>query len=270
MKPAKILEMSNSEYHGEREHLSSSNFKTLLKDPSKFYREKILGESREVSDRTQKIFDEGTLAHTLILEPHLVNEEFAIFDGFVKSGNDWKEFKDAHAESGKILVSKAQYNRVSNWVNSFNNCQVAVDLVSGGIPEQTLFSELCDIPAKVRCDYINVDKGYIIDLKTTSSPTDLDSFKYTCNSFGYDISAALYTRMFEEYYGKPFEFYFIVLGKRDLSCEIYQLSEDTRELGTEKLLKAVKIYKECKSTNDWSVKKFKKFENNSDYEILKV
>ena len=36
--------LSNDNYHAEEKHLSSSNLKMLLKDPSKFYKEKILGE----------------------------------------------------------------------------------------------------------------------------------------------------------------------------------------------------------------------------------
>lgn len=267
-----VVSCSNEDYHAEKEHLSSSNYKTLLKDPEKFYREKILGKRREVPQSTQNAFDEGTLAHTLILEPDMLQKDFEFFSGFRKQGRDWEEFKQLHAESGKILMSKSQKVKVSNWVKNYFSMPTAVNLIKNGKPEHTLFGDFMGVPTKVRADYINIDAGYIADVKTTSSPTDVDSFKYTLNAFEYDLSAALYSKMFENYYKKEFDFYFIVLGKRDNSCEVYKLSEETRKAGDHKLIEAVKVYKQCKESGIWSVSKSNESVNieAGDYEILEV
>lgn len=84
MKFKGIVECTNEEYHGEKNHLSSSNFKMLLNDPEEFYKHKILGEPKEISNRTQAAFDEGSYAHSLILEPHMIEQEYVFFDGWRK------------------------------------------------------------------------------------------------------------------------------------------------------------------------------------------
>jgi hypothetical protein len=270
MKYEGIVEISNEDYHAQKEHLSSSNLKTLLKDVEKFYKEKILGEREEVSKSTQANFDDGTLAHTLILEPHLFDEEFVVFDGLRKAGKAWDDFKAANEGSGKILISKAQLRKVKMWVEAYEKLPTAVELVKGGKPELTLFGELQDVPVKVRADYINTDKGYIADVKTTSGLTDVDNFKYTIDSFSYQLSASLYCQMFEKHFKKPFEFYFIVLGKRDCSCEVFKLSKKSRVEGDKMVRMALEKFKFCKENDKWENEIEEDDNNVGDYEILEV
>jgi len=87
--------LSNEDYHAEKEHLSSSNLKMLLKDTQKFYKEKILGEKEPLKGA---FLDEGNYAHTLILEPHMVEKEYEFFPGNRKAGKDWKAFEKKHEE----------------------------------------------------------------------------------------------------------------------------------------------------------------------------
>jgi exodeoxyribonuclease VIII len=267
-----IVKISNELYHAEKKHISSSNLKSLLKDPGIFYKEKILGDRKEHSNATQGIFDDGTLAHTLILEPEEFHNEFRVFPGFRKQGKDWEVFKNDPANNGYVLVSKSQKAKVEAWVESYRRLPTAVNLIKGGFSEHTLFGELMGVPIKVRADYINIDNGYIADVKTTSGTTDVDGFKYTVESFEYDLSAALYSMMFKQHYGKDFEFYFVVLGKRDKSCEVFKLSEASRVAGELKVLKALKTYKECKESGIWSLtgNKVNDIVEDESYEILEV
>ena len=92
-------DLSNNDYHAEKTHLSSSNLKTLLKDTEKFYQEKILGNKKQEQKNS---FDEGNYAHSLILEPELIPDEYAFFPNFRKSGKDWETFKSANSD--KIIL----------------------------------------------------------------------------------------------------------------------------------------------------------------------
>lgn len=263
LKPG-INNCTNEEYHGDKSYLSSSNYKLVLRDPEKFKKEVIDGE-RE--NKQVNAFDEGTYAHSLILEPEMIPDEFAFFPGFRKAGKDFEQFKDSN--KGKIILSKPQKHRVEMWVDSYRQRPEAVSLISGGEPEQSLAGELLGVPSKVRCDYINVEKGYVVDIKTTSHSTDVESFSYVIKSLGYDLSAAMYLKMFEEYYKKSLDFYFVVLGKRDNMCEVYKLSEDTRARGDLMLIEAVKKYKDCLKTDNW-INQNKVINIRNDYEILEV
>lgn len=257
-------DMSNDDYHGEREHLSSSNLKMLLKDKEKFYKEKILGE-RKVERKNA--FDEGNYAHTLILEPHMVNAEYAFYPGFRKSGKDWERFKDSNSD--KIILSKPQKARVEKWVKSYENLPVAVELLKGCDPELSLFTNMNDVKVKVRADAINVEKGYIVDVKTTSYSSELDSFKTVVDNLNYDLSCALYVKAFSEHYRKNFDFYFVVLGKNDGMCQVFKASNDTLNKGSMLVAQALSEFKKCKESGIWVDSK-PELCNNSGYEILEV
>jgi hypothetical protein len=248
--------LSNDAYHAEEKHLSSSNLKMLLKDTNQFYKEKILGEREPLKGA---FLDEGSYTHSLILEPHLVPEEYVFFDG---------NREEEHKDSGKIILSAPQKAKVESWVDAYNKRPEAVDLVKGADKEFSLFAEMLGVPLKVRADIINIDKGYIADVKTTASDPDLDTFKFTVEQYGYDLSAALYTDLFSRRYEKPFDFYFIVLGKRTMTCEVYKVSDLTLGKGRKKVMDAVKIYKGCLESGKWDNEK--EIKPITDYEILEV
>ena len=257
--------LSNDKYHAEQKHMSSSNLKMLLKDTQKFYKEKILGEREPLKGA---FLDEGNYAHSLILEPHLIPEEYLFFEGNRKAGKDWKAFEAENKDSDKIILSAPQKLRVENWIESYKKRPEAVDLVSGSDKEYSLFSEMLGVPLKVRADIINVERGFIADVKTTASDPDLDTFKFTVDQYQYDLSAALYVDMFSRKYDKPFDFYFIVLGKRTMTCEVYKASDLTLGKGRKKVLDAVKIYKSCMESGKWDNEQ--EVKPITDYEILEV
>lgn len=258
-----INHVSNTEYHADKEYLSSSNYKTLLEDPEKFHREKILGIKEEQKESTS--FTEGSLTHSVILEPHLVNTEYAFFPGLRKSGPEFTAF--AEQNKGKTIISKPQKIRVDNYKSAYLKNKAAVELVKGGFSEQTLCVELNGIKTKTRCDYINVDAGYILDVKTSAYPVDVDTFRNTIKMWSYDLSAALYTKVASEFYNKNFKFYFVCISKTDLVCEVFKASDATLEQGMQKILKATKIYKQCMSTGIWKPELTK---HASSGEILEV
>jgi len=262
---------TNEEYHGDKGRLSSSNYKLLLKNPADFYEECILGKRREVSKSLQNVFDEGSYAHALILEPEVIAEEFAFFEGWRKAGKDWTAFKEDEANASKIIMSKPQKVRVEGWVENYKKRDVAVELVSGGFAEYSVAGDFLGIPSKARADYINIDKGYIADVKTTAYDTDVESFRGTMNDLSYDLSAALYTKLFADHYGKPFDFYFIVLGKKSGTCEVFKMSEETLAIGMDKLKKAASLHKYCIEKSSWTnTRKRDTIISNDGYKIKEI
>ena len=259
-----INNVSNSEYHADKEYLSSSNLKTLLKDPQQFYDEKILGLKKS---SVGSHFDEGSLTHSYILEPAAVAREYAFFSGLRKQGAEYEKFKEANPD--KMIISRPQALRVENYVKAYNRNPVAQELInSGGEPEHTMCTLLSEVPVKARADWINIERGYIADVKTTGMPADVDSFRLTISNWSYDLSAALYAAVASEIYGKPFEFYFIVVEKNNLVCDVYKASKATMDKGLKQVAAALKLYKQCKETGIWKLDQPEKVDNK--YEIIEV
>jgi hypothetical protein len=261
-----VNQCTNAEYHADKSYLSSSSLKKLLSDPEQFYKEFVLGEKKEVEQNSN--FDEGSYAHSLLLEPEKIESEFRFFEGWRKAGHDWLKFE--FNNRGFIILSKPQKVRIEKLVIAAKNFKPAMELLQKGLPEHTVVGELSNVPIKVRADYINIEDGYIADIKTTSYPADVESFKYTIDQYKYQLSAALYTMMFEKHYQKSFAFYFIVLSKKDTSCEVYKLSQHTLNKGKLMVLEALRKYNSCKESGNWLTDEKKSDIIDATYSILEV
>jgi exodeoxyribonuclease VIII len=258
---------TNEQYHGDKSYISSSGLKLLLKDPALFYDEIILGkkESKHIA-----AFDEGSYAHTLILEPHMVDQEYSFFPEWRKAGEAWTAFKEAEENQGKIILSVPQRKRVEGLIEAYSKRKCALDLISGGFPEYTVAGEINGVRLKARADYINIDKGYIADVKTTGYSSELDTFSFTVDRFSYELSAALYAMMFERHFGKPFDFYFIVLSKKEKTCDVFKASEDTMERGKMMVYQALATYQKCLKAGVWGSIAVKEAISDDEYEIQEV
>jgi hypothetical protein len=260
--------ISNAEYHADKTFLSSTPLKTLYKDPAQFYREYMLGEKKQMSGDH---LDEGTAIHTALLEPHLFDSEIACFPGMRKSGADWEAFLEANSE--KIILNAGQKSRTDAAVRAAEARPELKEFLSGGQPELSLCCELLGVPVKARPDYINADKGYIVDIKTTRHPADMEMFKHTIQEYSYQLSAALYCQIAYEQYRKLFDFFFAVYSKPDRQWDIYKTSSATLTDGHAMVNKALVAFKKCKESGIWTIDSVgqKNIQlNGSNYEIVEV
>lgn len=241
-----LAQANNNEYHANRTHLSSSMLKLLLKDPQQFYREWVLGER---NDEYKPAFVEGSLTHTLCLEPEKVGE-YAVFPGARRAGAAFERF--AQENQGKTIVTANQMERAHSYANACMSHLTARRLLTEGHAEHNMVAELMGTPVKGRADYINLDKGYIVDVKTTSRPNNIDLFKSTCVEYCYDLSAALYCAIAAQAFGKSFDFYWIVISKNELTCEVYKASSETLAVGTINYMTALSMFKQCSATGIWT------------------
>lgn len=259
MKEGIYSDISNQEYHDGRSHISSSGLKLMLKDGREFHKKYVLNE-QEVH-RNQSAMDFGTYIHTLILEPHLVQEEFAVFDGMMRKGKAWEKFKEE--QEGKILLTRSQGSLAEGMINSFNESEFIlgdhgaeekVKLTSffkKGKAEESFFTELEGVPVKVRSDYRKLTDEFasINDIKTTSeSIRGIRDAVEICNRFDYDLSAALYVDVVKQLTGVEHDFFFTFLSKKDLGCSIFKASESFLERGREKYLEALHKLKRARET----------------------
>lgn len=260
-----LIDSTNTAYHANKSHLSSSMLKLLLKSPEDFYN-KWFGASTAEPERD--VFTEGSFVHTLLLEPQKVATEYAVFEGLRKQGKAWETFKEANF--GKVLLSSPQVRRCEELAHAALALPVAVDLLTGGLAEHTMVSSILSTPVKARADYINIDKSYIVDVKTTSMPSDSEIFRLTVDTYLYQLSAALYCQIAHDTYGKLFDFYFIVLSKDDKMCHVYKASSNTLSIGAALVTQAIVKYKQCTATGNWRNEQAKQSFSTQAYEVEEV
>lgn len=251
--------ISNEDYHDNRTHISSSGIKLMLKDPRQFYKQYVLNE--EGSGPTGPALAIGSYLHCMILEPHLLDVEFAIYPGAQRRGKVYEEF--AKENQDKTILTLSQDRHVRTLVDNFNGSKIIIgnhgnekevminSFFTKGKPEESLFGELEGIKTKVRFDYRKEweDYGSINDLKTTGDYcSSKEEAENICAKWGYDVSAALYVDMVEKYTGKPHDFYFTIISKKTLTTHIYKASKQMIESGRAKYIEGLRRIKLARET----------------------
>lgn len=262
-----ILLSDNTTYHADRKYLSSSMLKLLLRDAEGFYNE-FFGPKKAEQEQEKDAFTEGSFVHTLLLEPDKVISDYAMFPGLRRQGRAWEDFKAGNP--GKTILTAAQVSRCEALAKSATSLPIALELLSEGLAEHTMTSTILDTAVKARADYINVSKGYIVDVKTTSMPTGTDIFKLTVQDYMYQLSAALYCQIAYDTYGKLFDFYFVVLSKHDKLCSVYKASSQTLVEGSALVTQAIVQYKLRMQSGNWSNELASGTLSTGGYEIEEV
>ena len=225
------LRMYNDDFYYNflgRNALSSSVCKNLLRGVKYYLKNLEFGKSSQA-------LTDGKLIHLFALEPHKV-EELHVVDATTKTT---KKYKDAKAEFGEVYLRKdiLKASRISD--NLFEN-DVVADLLEKSEKEIPYFGEYEGLPFRVKVDMEIGDR--IIDLKTSS---DINSFKWDCKKYHYDLQAALYLHIT----GKT-KFDFLVLDKFTGEMGLWETSEEFIESGFRKLYESVEVYKQYQQGKD--------------------
>lgn len=237
---------TNAEYHSDKYYLSSSQLKSLLKSAEAFKQE----QDSPSPGATGAHLDLGTYVHSLLLEPDLVNEHYAFFEGFRRAGAAYEAFKLQNPD--KEIISASMRNNGERLAASVQALPAAMKLLEHGESELSIALVLNDVPVKARFDRINVEAGYILDVKTSRDPAGKEYFKHTIKEYGYDLSAAHYTAVATAYYKKPFDFYWLVISKDGTpESRIYKASDATMAKGARDVEQALEKYKKCTASGIW-------------------
>jgi len=251
---------SNEEYHADREYKSSSALKMILKNPREYHKTYVMNERKENNSPALII---GSYAHTRILEPELVEVEYAVYLEGQRRGKKWEEFKALN--EGKAILVASQKSLVDSMVSEYEKSSVILGnhgnekevlistFFSEGKAEETLCGEIDGYKVKCRFDYRKEfeDFASINDLKTTNialGSASVKDIEDICEYWGYHISAALYADLAEKETGLPHDFFFIFLSKVDYSCRIFKASAGMIERGRKDYKAAIVALKEAEKT----------------------
>lgn len=190
----KSTELSGDDYHADKESYSRTSLMEFKR--SQKYFQKMREEGAPVKDKTPDMIF-GSAFHTLILEPHLFSDLYAIEPERVYlkyHGKEAYENYKAHLaeleKTDKIILSDKEYKALKGMANALFEDEDARELIEGAIYEQSYFwqDEHTGLILKSRPDII---KGNIyIDIKTAKDASP-SGFQKAMAEGGNHIQGAL-------------------------------------------------------------------------------
>lgn len=204
--------------------LSSSSCKSILKSPKGYYFQKKYGKT----DETPALIA-GRIFHTLVLEPEKV-DSLTFVDSATRNTN---KFKAAlQGKEPQTVYTIREKNAAERLADQLFRNDAAAELLNDCLFEQPEAMMIDGIAFRGKADILHFDK--IVDVKTSS---DINSFKYSADKYGYDLQAALYCKMFNRD-----KFQFLVIDKKSFDIGIYDCSPEFMARGQRKLDAAIKLY----------------------------
>ena len=199
-----FVKMSDEEYFSLNA-ISNSDFRLLANTPKHL-------EHKELFKLEGAKFVFGSALHTYILEPEEFNNRYAVedFEGCDLNKNT-KAYKEAKAlwldsVNGRDILSKDDFTKIKDMALRVNT--IYGYALTGGYSEIAMLSEINCIPVKGKVDYINHEKQYIIDLKTTP---DIKKFGNSMVDYNYISQVAFYKDITDAISGKDYDFYFLLV-----------------------------------------------------------
>ena len=100
---------------------------------------------------------------------------------------------------------------------------------------------------KVRADWIDLERGFILDLKsTTGNCKDLFKTQNKISNYNYDLSAALYLDVFNTFLknagAAPLHTFYWGFGSKDyVNFKVYRATPDNLQVGRKKYMKGIEL-----------------------------
>lgn len=257
--------MTNEEYHADTSRISKSGVELINRSPAHYW-EKYLNPNSQARKETNA-FAVGTASHTLILEPHLFDRDYFLFDDSKKcdeiGGKNpratskykaWKSLMEASHPTKTPLPPK-DYDYFRRLTDAVHSHTAARELLAEGLAEQTvLFDEsITGASCKCRPDWLDLRHEIIVDLKTTEDAS-AEAFGKSALNYGYDMQAAFYLDGLLES-GESIAangFVFIAVEKNPpYAVAVYVAEAEAIKLGRRKYLQGLETYMECRRTGIW-------------------
>lgn len=241
--------ISDVEYHADRDSLSSSGARKLLKSPAKFHW------SMSQEPETAEHFDIGKFVHAKVLG---VGEPIVIIDADSYNTKAARADRDAAYAEGKIPMLKAKAEEATQMAEAILKHPGAGQLLEAGTPEVSAYWH--DLPTKVRLrarfdklrEFLDGRRPLVIDVKTTAN-ADPDEFPWTAEKFGLHIQAAWYLAAIRAIgIHDDAAFIFINVEKEPpYLVSLTRLPVQAIDLGSRKMRRAVDLYAECSEAGHW-------------------
>lgn len=254
---AELVSISNKEYHSEKEHVSASKLKSILTSPHHFFNYKPMAPRPE--------FVIGNAYECLILEEDKFNDQFFIMDdrkqvnslkGKYKNPrntNDYREWvAGQRSEAGdREILTWEDMEMIDKMVHNTLCNEFIILMLGRGVIQQSVFFEYNGVKLKTRPDFIRVQSGMIVDLKTTATEGP-SQFSTQMAKLNYPLQAIMQIEGCKAA-GIDVKDYFYLVGEKtgmNLSA-LYNLQDETIRFARVQLDKATDLLKRCQDSGKW-------------------
>lgn len=281
-------ELSNEQYHADREHINGSGLWHIYdRCPAAWmYKEEDEEPSRAL------VF--GTGSHTALLEPEKFDAQFIRMPSKDEFGpdllvtaadmNSWAKERGIKGLSGKAkneviaivqaadpnakiydverlivevnakgrtILEAGDYDAIMQMRAVIHANSYYASLLNGAYSEVSIMGDLNGEPSKVRFDCLTKG-GDIIDYKTAVSAKPDEFFRHAAR-LGYFMKMAMQHDMFVAAYGQPPRSVNLLVQekKSPFIPALIRLTEEQLRIGRIQLNGAMQIYKACKKAQAW-------------------
>ncbi|MFC6281169.1 PD-(D/E)XK nuclease-like domain-containing protein [Polaromonas aquatica] len=207
-------------------------------------------------NKATKAMDFGSLVHGLVLEPHLIGNEFSIYPGIADGrASEYKAFLTKHAS--RMVVDEPTFARARRLAEKILHRIVFGrafgDFVNEGTPEASIYVEepTTGLMLRTRLDLYHPEHSF--DLKTTRHGT-INAFIRDAVDMHYDFQAFMYTIARSLYEGRstPAKFVFIA-AETEAPNSIHQITagQSFMSNGAKKFQEVLSVYSACMQTGFW-------------------
>lgn len=256
--------MTNEQYHADTTHISKSGLDQIEKSPAHYY-DKYLNPQR-VKEQPTEAMRLGTAVHSAILEPHLFERDYFVFNdaeilrqiggSSPRATNRYKDWKTDQLENyvGKTEISAEDYLTCLRMRDAVHKHPIAKILLNKGIAEHTIKWTDKDTGALCKCrpDWISQDTGYIPDIKSTEDASP-DGFAKSSYNYRYHVQAPYYVDGYEAQFNqKPEGFSFIACEKKPpYLVAVYFVPDEVFNYGRDIYKRNLETYVKARKSGIW-------------------
>ena len=268
--PGHYPDMSNEEYQASDAE-SKSRLDTMEDAPIHYWA-KYIDPEREPEEKTEALIV-GDAVHKAILEPDLIVKHFvAVPDDAPKrpSSAQWKAEKPSPASvsamqwwtgfnaehDGKIVLSAEQFKTVMRTRDSAYRDPLTRGLMNlPGVAEQSYFAVDPETGLQVKCrpDWMVLDSGLIVDVKTTEDASP-EGFGKSVENYRYYVQDPWYKDVVALHYGGPAieHFAFLAIEKKwPNATGVHYLAPEDIADGRAAARANLRRIAECRASNHW-------------------
>lgn len=247
-------DLTNEQYHSNRDFVSSSQLKHLITESPAYFKEYF--ERR--NQKTTAAMGLSTLVHHAVLEGEDFIKRYVVMPKFEGHANSTihkaakAEWITAHRH--KIIVTEEELETLEGTYESIFNHADASMLLRGSAFERSGFyvDDTTGIPCRIRYDSYDKSSRVISDIKAVRS-CKRDQFQFAIRDYRWDMSLAMYGEGIRAIDGAgPDDFVFIAVEKtRPYTVAVYTMAPRTIKIARYDYQNALLKLQSCLTTNSW-------------------